>query len=87
MFPLPDTVIACGLLVALSVSVKLPLVGPGTVGLEETLITHELCGAMLGVQLSVSAKSASIEILVILTVAKLGLVTVTVCAALRVPKL
>jgi len=47
LFPFPDKVITCGLLVALSVSVKLPLNCPGTVGLDDTLIAHELCAAML----------------------------------------
>ena len=80
MFALPDKVTNCGLLVALSVSVKLPLVGPELVGLDETLIAHELCAARLVPQVLVWAKSALIEIPLILTVARLGLVTVTVCA-------
>jgi hypothetical protein len=53
LFPFPDKVITCGLLVALSVSVKLPLNCPGTVGLDDTLIVHELCAAMLLAQVLV----------------------------------
>jgi hypothetical protein len=42
LLPLPDKVTTCALLVALSVRVKVPLVCPGMVGEDETLIAHEL---------------------------------------------
>ena len=61
-------------------SVKLPLNCPGVVGLDDTLMAHELCAARLVPQVLVWAKLVSVEIAVIFTVAKLGLVTVTVCA-------
>ena len=47
LFPFPDRVITCGLLVALSVSVKLPLNCPADVGLDDTLMAHELRAARL----------------------------------------
>jgi hypothetical protein len=59
LFPFPSNVITCELLVALSVSVNLPLKCPGPVGLDETLKVHELSGAMLVPQLLVCAKSTS----------------------------
>jgi hypothetical protein len=47
LFPFPNKVTICGLLVALSVIVKLPLNCPAKVGLDDTLIAHELSAAML----------------------------------------
>ena len=62
LLPFPLKLTTCGLLVALSVRVRLPLAEPGPAGLNVTLIEQLPLAAMLGAQLSVSAKPLEAEI-------------------------
>jgi hypothetical protein len=87
--PVPVSVTVCGLPVALSVIVSVPVRVPPAVGVKVTLIVQLAPAATVDPQVLVSAKSLLfvpvIVILVMLTGVSSVLVSVTVCAALVVP--
>ena len=57
--PVPDTVTDCGLLVALSVSVRDAALAPGACGLKATpMVQEELAGMLAPQVLEVTTKSA-----------------------------
>jgi hypothetical protein len=76
----PDTAIACGLPLALSVSVMLPLDGPGAApvgGANVTLIVQVPAGAIdPAVQLSVSVKFADVDWICVIVRAELPLLVI-----------
>jgi hypothetical protein len=81
--PLKLTV--CGLLLALSVTVSVPVRVPDAVGVKITLMTQLVPGAMLAVQLLVWAKSPLAAMLDKVSVPVPELVSMTVWPALGVP--
>lgn len=84
--PLPPRVIACGLPGALSAIVMAPARAPLAVGVKVMEIMQVPLGATLAGQLSVSAKSPLLWMLVIFNAAFPGFVSVTTCGgALVVP--
>jgi hypothetical protein len=83
--PLPVSGTDCGLAVALSVIVIVPLRAPVVVGVKVTLIVHVAETRKNAGQLFVSAKSPLATILVMFRVAEPLLATVTDCAGLVVP--
>lgn len=84
--PVPVRDITCGLLGALSVIVTEPNAPPAAVGVNVTLMVQIPCGATGKLQVSASAKGAGAAIEVTVRFAVPVLVTVTVCAALDVPR-
>src|SRR5256885_678401 len=82
--PVPVRLAVCGLLLALSVTVKVPIRVPLAVGEKVTLIEHAAPGATLGPQLSVSPKLVS-TVIPRRRFCVPVLVTVTVWAGLVVP--
>src|SRR5204862_3254271 len=87
--PVPDTPEVWGLLLALSVTVSVPLRDPAAVGVKVTLIVQFPPAATLDPQLLVCPKSPGLvpvkAMLVMLNVAPLGFESVTACAALVAP--
>jgi len=82
--PLSDTV--CGLFVALSVNVRLPVLVPLTVGSKKTPMVQFVPGATLLPQALSAPKSAGDAVtLVIVTVEVPALLSVTVCGRPDVP--
>jgi hypothetical protein len=83
----PDKLTVCGLLLALSVIVRVPVTGPGAAGaLNVTLIVQVPPAATLVVvHVLVSEKLLLAAMLVMVSVAFPELVTVTDCAVLAVP--
>jgi hypothetical protein len=82
--PVPDRLIVCGLLLALSVMVIEPVRAPAAVGVKVTLIVQFPLAATLVPQVLVSAKSPLGVILLMLSDALPELVSVTGWAALVV---
>src|SRR5260370_19636657 len=80
--PLPERVTDCGLAGALSDMVIAPARAPVAVGVNVTEMLHEAVAARLVPQLSVSAKSPLALMLIMVSAALPGLVSVTVCKAL-----
>ncbi len=83
--PVPDRATVVGLFAALSVTVRLPVSAPATVGEYVTLAVHEPFAAIDDPQVLVSAKSPVAAIDETVTAALVGLETVTVCAEVVVP--
>jgi hypothetical protein len=85
-WPVPVSVTVCGLPVALSVMVRVPLLVPLVVGSKKTPIVQFAFGGTLFVQLLSVAKSAVLlATLVMVRVADPVLVTVKVCGSPDVP--
>jgi hypothetical protein len=84
--PVPLKLTVCGLLEALSVTVKVPESGPVAVGEKVTLIVQEPPAATLPPQLLVSPKLALGAMLVMLSAALPVLLRVTGCDPLVVPE-
>lgn len=82
----PFRTIACGLLGAPSVMVMLPIRAPVAVGVKVMLTAQAVCTARLVPQVLLWAKSPLAMMLDIAKGAGPGFHTVTVCAALVVPK-
>jgi hypothetical protein len=83
----PVRLTVCGLLLELSMTVKVPVSVPLAVGAKVTLIIHVEPAATPFPQLSVSAKSPLVEMPVICKGAVPLLERATVCGALTVPTL
>src|SRR5438552_10563048 len=83
--PAPVRISVCGLPEVLSVARRLPVRVPDAVGENVTLMAQFPPTATELPQLSVSAKSPLVEIVVIAKAAEPVFVSVTVCAALVVP--
>src|SRR5437660_2191944 len=83
--PAPVRLTVCGLPEVLSVARRLPVRVPDAVGENVTLMAQFPPTATELPQLSVSAKSPLVEIVVIAKAAEPVFVSVTVCAALVVP--
>src|SRR5437667_12525333 len=83
--PAPVRLTVCGLPEVLSVARRLPVRVPDAVGENVTLMAQVPPTATELPQLSVSAKSPLVEIVVIAKAAEPVFVSVTVCAALVVP--
>jgi hypothetical protein len=83
--PVPDKLTVCGLLLALSVKVSVPVRAPVAVGVNATLAVQELPAARLLLHVLVSEKLLPTVMLVKVTVAVPELVTFTNCGALLVP--
>ncbi len=84
--PVPVSFEACGLLLALSVTVTIPVLVPVAVGVNVTLIVHLPLAARLDVQVVAdTAKSPLVEIAMFSRLTLWLLVRVNVFAALVVP--
>jgi hypothetical protein len=83
--PEPIRLTVCGLLLALSLTVIVPVSVPVVVGLNVTLIVQLAPAAKLEPQLFVSAKLALVAMLLIVRLVVPVLVSVTGCAVLVVP--
>jgi hypothetical protein len=79
-WPVPVSLIVCGLPAALSEMVNVPLSAPPAVGWKVTLIEQFAPAARLDPQVLVSAKSPVAAMLVIASAAFPVLLSVTVCA-------
>ena len=82
--PVPLRGTVCGLPVALSTMVTLPVRGPATSGVKVTSIVHEPPAATDGPQLELNAKSPEIVMDEIASGAEPVFASVTVCAGLVV---
>lgn len=82
--PVPERLAVCGLLLALSVTVKVPLAAPVAVGLKVTLMLQELLAAREVPQVLVSLKLPLAAMLLMVMELDVPLFNVTVCAALVV---
>lgn len=83
--PVPERATLCGLPAALSTMKMVPLRLPGAEGVKVTKMVQELPGATLGRQLSVSAKSPTGEMALMVSVEPPVLVSVTGIAAVVTP--
>jgi hypothetical protein len=83
--PVPDKVTVCGLPLALSVMVRVPLAVPAAVGVNVTLIVQFAPAPMLVPHVFVWEKPLLATMLVKVSEAVPESVTVTVCAALVAP--
>lgn len=83
--PVPDRLATWGLLLALSVTVSVPILLPNAEGLNATLMLHVLPAGTLVPQVFVSAKSPAAAMLVIASVVLKLLVNVIIWAVLIVP--
>ena len=83
--PVPVRLMVCGLLVAVSLMVTVPVSVPEVVGVKSTLIWQLAPAARLDPQLFVSAKLALATRLLIVRLTVHVLVSVADCEALLVP--
>jgi len=83
--PLPASDAICGLFAALSVTVRVPLRGPPTVGVKVTVMVHVLLPATADPQVFVWAKSPVAVMLGIVREVVRLLLRVTTMGALVVP--
>jgi hypothetical protein len=86
LVPVPDKLTVCGLPLALSVMVRVPEAAPAAVGVNVTLIAHEVPAAMPVPQVLVWPKTALLTVMLVkVKVAVPVLLTVTGWAALAIP--